>query len=585
MFTLHDRRISRAFPDGAVRQKQARTAYRHLRRICRLIFCVAAVVSWVCPPVMAEYPDRFVWVFGWGLGQDSDVAQVEQILNRAASSGYTGAVVSFGLDSLCKRSPEYFRRLEQVQAACQRNGLELIPSVFSVGYGGGVLSHNRYLAEGLPVRDALFEVREGLGHLVPEVPVEIGNGGFEDFSGNRLRGWRFHDQPGEVSFIDTAVFHGGRASLRMENFRANPHGHGRVMQEVAVHPHRCYKMSLWVKTEELQPVGGFMVQVLVEDRALAPVKFPISPTMDWTKLTLVFNSQKHDKVRVYAGMWGGRDGRLWIDDWTIEEMGPINVLRRPGTPVVVRNLEGTVTYEEGRDYLPLEDPAYSPYRVDRQAPPLRIAPNSRIGNGQRLRVSWYHSQKIHDSQVSVCMGEPELYEIFDHEAALLARHLKPKKVFLNMDEVRMGGTCEACRGSDMAQLLGQCITRQAAALRKHNPGVQIYIWSDMLDPNHNAHGNYYLVDGDFTGSWKHVPKDLVIAVWGGRPRPKSLEFFASEGFPMLIACYYDAADLEDVKGWLQAARSVPGVRGFMYTPWTKKYDLVEQFGRLIGSGQ
>jgi hypothetical protein len=36
-----------------------------------------------------------------------------------------------------------------------------------------------------------------------------------------------------------------------------------------------------------------------------------------------------------------------------------------------------------------------------------------------------------------------------------------------------------------------------------------------------------------------------------------------------------------VKGWLEAARKAPGVRGFMYTPWQKKYDLLGGFGDLL----
>ena len=47
-----------------------------------------------------------------------------------------------------------------------------------------------------------------------------------------------------------------------------------------------------------------------------------------------------------------------------------------------------------------------------------------------------------------------------------------------------------------------------------------------------------LVNGNFTGSWNHVPKDLTIAVWGGKPRESSLRFFAELGFRTLIACYY-----------------------------------------------
>jgi hypothetical protein len=133
----------------------------------------------------------------------------------------------------------------------------------------------------------------------------------------------------------------------------------------------------------------------------------------------------------------------------------------------------------------------------------------------------------------------------------------------------------------MAKLLGECVTKQSPTLHKYLPKAQIYVWSDMFDPNHNAHGNYYLVEGDYTGSWKYVPKDLVMAVWGGAPREKSLRFFSDEGFQKLVACYYDADDLKEVQGWLDLAKQTRGVRGFMYTPWMKKYSLLPQFGELL----
>jgi hypothetical protein len=33
--------------------------------------------------------------------------------------------------------------------------------------------------------------------------VQLANGGFEDYKGNKLNRFDFHDQPGEVSFVDT----------------------------------------------------------------------------------------------------------------------------------------------------------------------------------------------------------------------------------------------------------------------------------------------------------------------------------------------------------------------------------------------
>ncbi|RKY05323.1 hypothetical protein DRP77_01360 [Candidatus Poribacteria bacterium] len=527
------------------------------------------------------YQDRFVWIFGYGLRNDEDVRHIERILKTASEHGYNGAVLSAGLDRLSLQDEDYLRRLEEVKGICERYGIELIPSVFSVGYGGSVLAHDRNLAEGFPVKGALFIVENGEARHVPDPTVRIVNGGFEEFEGNRFKGYRFHDRPGVVSFVDTEVKHSGRASIRFENFSADPHGHGRVMQEITVKPRRCYRLSIWVKTEGLKPEGCFRMLVLADGRNLAPREFDLPSTTDWRKVTMIFNSLYFDRVRVYAGVWGAREGRLWLDDWEIEEVGPINVLRRPGTPVTVKSEDGSVVYEEGRDYAPLIDPHFSFRDVDRPAPTLKILPGSRIKEGQRLLVSWYHPMVIGRGQITVCMAEPKLYEIWEREAELLWKYLRYRKVLLSMDEIRMGGSCAACRGRDMAKLLGECITKQVRILRKFNPEAEIYIWSDMLDPNHNAHADYYLVEGDFTGSWNYVPKDLIIAVWGGRPREESLRFFADKGFRILIACYYDADTLDDVRGWLELAREIPGVRGFMYTTWRRRYELLEEFGDMI----
>ncbi len=531
----------------------------------------------------AEMPDRFVWVFGWNLSKDSDVGEIARVLETAGKHGFTGAVLSSGLDTLCQQPPDYFRRLEAVQATCQTNRLELIPALFSIGYGGGVLAHDRNLAEGLPVEAAPFVVTDGEAKFATETPECVFNGGFEESSGKQVKFFDFHDQPGVISFVDREVRHGGEASLRFENFTANPHGHGRVMQTIRVEPRRCYRLTAWVKTENLQPKGIFRLMILAGNREIAPRTFNVPATTDWRKLTMIFNSLDLQKVRFYAGVWGGKSGKLWLDDLSVQEVGPVNVLRRPGTPVTVCSQDGSITFKEGADYAPLQNQRLHPWRDDSEPATLKILRGGRIRNGDPLLVSWYHSEIVHDSQVTVCMGEPAVYDIFDHEAKLLAEHLHPKSVFLNMDEIRMGGTCQACRGRDMGELLGECITKQSQILRRHNPGARIYVWSDMLDPNHNAHGNYYLVKGDFTGSWQHIPRDLIIAVWGGAPREKSLRFFAQEQFPILVACYYDADDLTEVKGWLDLARTTPNVRGFMYTPWQKKYGLLADFGDLLAA--
>jgi len=338
-----------------------------------------------------------------------------------------------------------------------------------------------------------------------------------------------------------------------------------------------------VKTEGLSPQGAFRVQVLADGRSLAPYDPRVPATTDWRRVAMVFNSLHYDKVRLYAGLWGGREGRLWLDGLRIEEVGLMNVLRRPGTPITVRSEDRRMVYREGVDYEPIVDPRLNPSLPYGQPVPIRLTRNSRIRNKQRLRVSFYHGMCVNRGQVTVCMSEPELYEIWRKEVRLLHKHLQPKKYLLSMDEIRAGGSCAACkaRKMTMAQILGDCITGQVAILREVNPKAEILIWSDMLDPNHNAHGEYYLVEGDFSGSWKHVPKDLVIICWYYDKRDASLKFFSELGYRTLAGAYYDGDTLENPRGWLESLDKTPGACGIMYTTWQNKYELLAPFGDLV----
>lgn len=529
------------------------------------------------------YPDRWVFV-SRGLGRDSDVENTSEIVKTASQHGLNGMVLSAGLDALSRRSTEHLRRLQEIKKICDEHKIEIIPLVFSAGYGGSILGHNPNLAAGLPVKNALFAVNGNEARLMADPPVEIVNGGFEEFQGDQFTGYRFHDKPGEISFVDHETVKEGKTALRFEHFgELDPqHGHARVMQEVSVHPHRYYRFTCWVKTEDVR--GSFRAQVLVDNRSLAPYDPRIPETTDWRKVTMTFNSLEYDKVRIYAGLWGGEAGRVWLDDMRIEEIGLANVIRRPGTPVTVTSEDGKTIYEEGRDYESIVDPDLRVSRPpEHNSPPIRILPGRRIKDGQRLRVSFYHSVAINRGQVSICMSEPEVYDIWRKEARLLHEQLRPQKYLMSMDEIRAGGSCAACkaRNMTMGEILGDCITKQVEILRGNNPDAEIYIWSDMLDPNHNAHDNYYLVDGDFTGSWKHVPKDLIIVCWYYKKREESLKFFSDLGFRTLAGAYYDGDTLENPRNWLESLSRTPGARGIMYTTWRNKYALLADFGDLV----
>jgi hypothetical protein len=537
-------------------------------------------------PTLQGYPNRWVYV-SRSLRQDSDVAEIKAIVKTSSQSGLNGMVLAAGLDRLDGQNPTYLKRLEQVRQICKQSDVEIVPIIFSVGYGGSVLTEDKNLAAGLPVEDALFIVQNNKGRFMADSGAKIINGGFENYQNGRVAGFAFHDRPGEVSFVDTEVFKAGRASLRFENFGQYEHGHARVMQEVTVKPHRCYRLSCQVRTESLKPAGAFGMMILGPDgRNLAPWEPAVASTTGWQTVVMGFNSLNYDKVRVYLGVWGGESGRFWLDELAVEEVGLLNVLRRPGTPVTVRNERTGTIYRENTDFALVSDPELN-FRFDHELPEIEIPPGSKIKNGQRLRVSYYHGIAINRGQVTVCMSEPAVYDIWRKQAALLHHYLSPRRYLLSVDEIRAGGACQACKSRNltMAQILGECVTEQVRIIREVNPAAELLVWSDMFDPNHNAHDDYYLVDGDFTGSWNFIPKDLVIVCWYYQKRAESLAFFSSLGFRTLAGAYYDGDTLENPTGWLDALESTPGASGIMYTTWRNKYELLAPFGDLVTGRQ
>ncbi|MFO1499809.1 MAG: hypothetical protein U1G07_15685, partial [Verrucomicrobiota bacterium] len=143
-------------------------AKSNLDRFGRACLTALLILAASYAAAAGPYPDRFVWVFGWGLSNQKDTDALTNLLETAAASGLNGAVLSANLDLLCQRDTNGLRQLEVVRQTCARLGLELIPSVFSVGYGGGALSHNRHLAEGLPVTDAPFLCQQSEARIVPD---------------------------------------------------------------------------------------------------------------------------------------------------------------------------------------------------------------------------------------------------------------------------------------------------------------------------------------------------------------------------------------------------------------------------------
>src|SRR5262249_48042739 len=186
-----------------------------------------------------------------------------RLIERSAKAGYNGVVLSDYKFNILDRVPDhYFRNVARVRAAAAEHHVELIPTVFPIGYSSGLLAHDPNLAEGVPVRDAPFVVR-GREAVPAGEPPNYRNGGLEEVTGDRFAGFTLPDAPGRTTFADRDVRHGGAVSCRMQDpANGSSAGNCRLAQRVAVRPWACYRFSAWVKTRDLKPTGNFRLLAL-----------------------------------------------------------------------------------------------------------------------------------------------------------------------------------------------------------------------------------------------------------------------------------------------------------------------------------
>jgi hypothetical protein len=294
------------------------------------------------------------------------------------------------------------------------------------------------------------------------------------------------------------------------------------------------------------------------------------------------NSLDHRRLVIWMGLWGSSKGSLDWTSWHIEEVGPLNVLRRPGTPVTVRSDQDGHAYVEGQDYGAVHDPAIDAVQGVGDYSEWHTPPSitTRLPAGTRLRVSWYHPTFFYNGNTSACPSDSGTMRLLANEAQAMKSLWGSSGYLLAHDEIRVMNWDASCAavGGTAGNVLAAHVQKCVGLLR----GTQVYAWGDMFDPNQNAVSSYYLVNGDLAGSWKGLDTSVVVLNWDSRHPAQALQFFSGLGHRQIIAGYYDGP-VSAVDTWLAAARGVPGVCGVMYATWTDHYADLEAFAAAVRS--
>ncbi|MEP6756872.1 MAG: carbohydrate binding domain-containing protein [Chthonomonadales bacterium] len=501
---------------------------------------------------------RWLFIFR-DISRASEVDRTIALFPEAKKDGYNGIVCNYNVAK---------EKAVEFQQAAKKYGLEIYATVF----GGG---HDKNYVEGVSVKDAPYVVHGAVASHETDTNAALKNGDFEATSENKMLGWGWQDDIGITTFADHDVVHGGKTSLRMENIAKNANGLCRVSQPIKLVPHRQYHVSVWVKTENLKPAVP-EIKVLTDSasQSVSWQTFHVDATQDWKQYDIVFNSFDETNGRIYLGFWGGKSGKIWWDDLKVEEIGLVNVIRRPGCPVAVKGENGT-TYEEGRDFQKIVDPQFHPWIAYRGVEPtIKLTPNSRIKDGDHLKVSYYHPVIVYDDRVTYCLSEPKVFEDWRDEVKQAEQNLHPTGYFMSHDELRCMNQCALCRSKNMTagELLAWNVHKASAIIREIRPDASIWVWNDMFDPMHNAVDHFFAVNGTIAGSWKGLDKDVGIVNWYGGLKGKNCKFFADLGLKQILSGYYDSDDDGSViKEWYANTTMVPGIVGSMYTTWEDKY--------------
>jgi len=481
----------------------------------------------------------------------------------------------------------YTDSLQSFRSFADFHKIEIIPCVMHFGYSSGMLYHNPNLATGLPVYGQKFFIEDMQARLVPGVDVSMDNGDFEQNDGDNFPGFQFIDQPSEVSFVDIEIKHSGNQSIRLENFTANEHGHGRISYWTDVRPFTQYHISGWIRTEDLEPTWSFNISVLDEDsKNLSYWKPQISSTNEWEKFDLTFNSLESERVGLYIGVWNGRSGKIWFDDLAFEESAFVNLLRRDGCPLNVSHQILDIAYREGIDYDTLVDSKtgnnkwLGDYDSYHEPPVFQAKKEGHIQDGDTLLISYYHAIVLDNEQVMITMSEQEAYDIAEKQFEQVNSIFDADKYFMQHDEIRVMNwdAGDQRRGLSPAEILGDNITKCYETIIDQEPEADVWIWSDMIDNFHNAREDYYLVNGDLTNAIDYIPQNINVMNWNGRDGivENSLNFFEENGHKQMSAPFYDN-DENQIRIWKEWTRYTDDFEGMMYTTWQNDFDYIPHF--------
>ena len=144
------------------------------------------------------------------------------------------------------------------------------------------------------------------------------NPSFEKTEESGVSGWKSRAWSGE-KYAHWSVESPGRASTRCVSIASEKGADAAWTTKVTVMPNRFYRLSGWIKTQNVRGAVGALLNIQNMQEVRTPA---VSDTRDWTRVATVFQSEATTELEINClfGGWGSSTGQAWYDNIALEQV-------------------------------------------------------------------------------------------------------------------------------------------------------------------------------------------------------------------------------------------------------------------------
>lgn len=480
------------------------------------------------------------------------------------------------------------------QALQLRNKLRAYGMALSIGVDkiGNYVS-DRSWQEGIPIRGTLMQVGNPTFAVIPAGYGSsfVANSGFESWSGNRPNDWTMYreDRWAYVS-RDNSIKKSGTSSVRFSNFTNAPSDPD-LRQPVYFGSHRAFRVTFWYR------MSGFVGTLQCGDYGLA-VPYNRSarwqrscgtPTScNWTQVEVLFCTFHLDSTMLMIGPRSPSAGTLWIDDIQVTALEPMDVLRRPDTPLRVYDRQSGLLLSEGVDYRVVETGETTNERFV-ELPRFERLSGGRLSTGDTVRVEWAWAHLYQGYRQTVCFSQIEPLLEYQDRIAIVDSMFRPDGYKININELALANYDDACtqRHLTPGQLVGSYLRQMFQIIQARHPGVPVRTYGDATDAFVFDPRAMPVTYSPWTlGVIEELPDEMEIMAMADYTSnlDSSLTFFSNGNQRTVLGIHLGmSSGLPNWFAWFQTAKRYPMCDGVNTYHWLSDQAVIAQRMSEIGN--